>query len=69
MTYSTSEYASTPGKLKSLPDHGGNRTHDLWDTTVVQCSRLPTELRGQVGSGGDISELSLVPSISICSKI
>jgi hypothetical protein len=21
-----------PGKLKSLPDHGGNRTRDLWDT-------------------------------------
>ena len=26
------ECGSTPGKLKSLPDHGGNRTHDLWDT-------------------------------------
>jgi hypothetical protein len=21
------------GKLKSLPDHGGNRTRDLWDTS------------------------------------
>ena len=24
-----SECISTPGKLKNLPDHGGNRTHDL----------------------------------------
>jgi hypothetical protein len=24
-----SECASTPGKLKSLPDHGGNRNRDL----------------------------------------
>jgi hypothetical protein len=28
-----SECASTPGKLKSLPDHSGNETHDLWDTS------------------------------------
>ena len=25
--------ASTPGKLKSLPDHGGYRTRDLWDAS------------------------------------
>ena len=30
-----SECASTPGKLKSLPDHGGNRTRDLWDTSPM----------------------------------
>ena len=30
--------ASTPRKLKNLPDHGGNRTRDLWDTspTIAQ---------------------------------
>ena len=27
----TLQCASTPGKLTSLPDHGGNRTRDLWD--------------------------------------
>jgi hypothetical protein len=27
-----SECISTPGRLKSLPDHGGNRSRDLWDT-------------------------------------
>ena len=33
------ECASTPGKLKSLPDHGGNQTRNLWDTTeLVHCS-------------------------------
>ena len=31
--------------LKNMPDHGGNRTYDLWNT-----SPLPTELRGLVGS-------------------
>ena len=25
-----SECISTPGKLKNQPDHGGNRTRDLW---------------------------------------
>jgi hypothetical protein len=34
-----SECASTPVKLKSLLDHGGNRTCDLWDIS------LSTELR------------------------
>ena len=28
----TLECVSTPGRLKRLPDHGGNRTRDLWDT-------------------------------------
>ena len=28
--------ASTPGKLKSLLGHGGNRTHDLWDTSLAE---------------------------------
>ena len=39
----TLECISTPGRLKSLPDHCGNRTRDFWDTNA-----LPTELRGQV---------------------
>ena len=30
-----SECASTPGKLITLPDHGGNRTRDLWDTSSM----------------------------------
>jgi hypothetical protein len=32
-----SEWASTPGKLKVFPDHGGNRTCDLWDITSARC--------------------------------
>ena len=33
-----SVHPRTPGNLKSLPDHGGNRTRDFWDTspTVVR---------------------------------
>ncbi len=42
-----SECISTPGKLKNLPDHRGNRTHDLW---FAESNAPPTELRGQVGS-------------------
>ena len=49
----TFECASTPGKLKSLPDHGGNRTRDLWDSSPM----LSYEVKSvQVG---DILELSL----------
>ena len=25
----------TPGKLKSLPGHGGNRTRNLWETSPM----------------------------------
>ena len=51
---------STPGKLKSLPDHGGNRTCNLWDTSPM-LHQLSCEVKSvQVG---DISELRLVPSI------
>ena len=51
---------STPGKLKSLLDGGGNRTCDLWFA-----SPLLYQLSYEVKSVrvGDISELSLVPSI------
>ena len=31
--------ASTPGKLKILPDHGGNRTRDLWGHMLGILSR------------------------------
>ena len=34
--------------LKNMPDHGGNRTYDLWNTSPINA--LPTELRGLVGS-------------------
>ena len=60
------ECACTPGKLKSLPDHGGNRIRDLWDTSSV-LYQLTYEVKSV--RVGDISELSLVPrqipSISI----
>ena len=36
---------ATPDKLRSLPDHGGNRPRNLWDITA-----MPTELQGQVVS-------------------
>ena len=52
----------TPGKLKSLPDHGGNRTRDLWFASpmLYQLSYEVMSVRM-----GDISELNLVPSISV----
>ena len=33
--------------LKNMPGHGGNRTYDLWNTSLMP---LSTELRSQVGS-------------------
>ena len=53
----TLECASTPGKLKSLLGHGGNRTGDLWDTIVQHA--LPIELRGQVGSVPTVTRTDL----------
>ncbi len=45
----------SPGTLKNLPDHGGNRTCDLWFARpMVKSVRVC-----------DISELSLVRSISV----
>ena len=32
-----SECIYTPGKLKNLPDHGGNRTRDLWFASPMLC--------------------------------
>ena len=47
-------------------DHGGNRNRDLWDTSPMfyQLSNKVKLVRV-----GDISEQSLVPSISMYSKI
>ena len=42
------------------PDHDGNRTRDLWDTSPMLC-QLSYEAKSVRVSG--ISELSLVPSI------
>ena len=48
--------------LKDMAAHGGNRTYDLWNTSPMLC-----QLNYAVRSVGvcDISELSLVPSISM----
>ena len=48
--------------LKNITDHGGNRTYDLWNTSPMLC-----ELSYAVRSVRvcDISELSLVPSLSM----
>ena len=48
--------------LKNMPDHGGNQTHDLWNTNpmLFQLSYAVRSVRVC-----DISELSLVPSISM----
>ena len=50
-----SECISTLGKLKNLPDHGGNRTRDLWFPMLCQLSYEVKSVRVC-----DISELSLV---------
>ena len=51
--------------LKNMPDHGGNRTYDLWNTSPMLC-----QLSYAVGSVRvcDISEQNLVPSISMLSN-
>ena len=44
-----SEFISTSGELKNMPDHGGNRlTYDLCNTRP---NALPNERRVEVGSG------------------
>ena len=48
------------------PDHGGNRTRDLWDTSPI-LYQLSYEVKSV--RVGDISELSLVTSTSMYSKI
>ena len=46
--------------LKNMPDHGGNRTYDLWNTSpmLYQLSYAVRTVRVN-----DISEQNLVPSI------
>ena len=48
--------------LKNMPGHGGNRTYDLWNTSpmLYQLSYAVRSVRVC-----NISELSLVPSISV----
>ena len=48
--------------LKNMLGHGGNRTYDLWNTSpmLYQVSYAVSSVRVC-----DISELSLVPSISM----
>ena len=58
-----SEYISTPGNLKNQPDHGGNRTRDLWFASPILC-QLSFEVKSV--REFDISELNLAPSISVC---
>ena len=45
-----------------MPGHGGNRTYDLWNTSPMLC-QLSYAVRSVRVC--DISELSLVPSISM----
>ena len=47
--------------LKNMPDHGGNRTYGLWNTSPMLC-QLSYAVRSVRVC--DILELSLVPSIS-----
>ena len=54
------------GQAESLADHGENRTRDLWDTSPILCQLSYVVKSVRVG---DISELSLVSSISMYSKI
>ena len=48
--------------LKNMPDHGGNRTYDLWNTSPMLCQLSYAVLSVRVC---DISEQDLVPSISM----
>ena len=51
--------------LKNMPGQGGNRTYDLWNTNPMPC-QLSYAVRSVRVC--DISELSLVPSISMQSS-
>ena len=48
--------------LKNMPGYGGNRTYDLWNTSPMLCQLSYADMSVRVC---DISELSLVPSISM----
>ena len=51
--------------LKNMPDHGGNRTYDLWNTSPMLCQLSYAVWSVRVR---DISEQNLVPSISMLSN-
>ena len=51
--------------LKNMPDHGGNRTYDLWNTSPMLCQLSYAVWPVRVC---DISEQNLVPSISMLSN-
>ena len=51
--------------LRNMPDHGGNRTYDFWNTSPMLCQLSYTVLSVRVC---DISEQNLVPSISMLSN-
>ena len=54
-----SELIPTPRKLKNMPDHGRNRTYDLWNTSSTLC-----QLSYAVRSGSSM-KLTIVTSISM----
>ena len=31
------QFITTPGKLKNMPDHGGIRTYDFWNARPMLC--------------------------------
>ena len=51
--------------LKNMPDHGGNQTYDLWNTSPMLCQLSYVVWSVRVI---DISEQNLVPSISMLSN-
>ena len=51
--------------LKNMPEHGGNRTYDLWNTSPMLCQLSYAVWSVRVC---DISEQNLVPSISMLSN-
>ena len=51
--------------LKNMPDHGGNRTYDLWNTNAMLCQLSYAVCSVRVC---DISVHNLVPSISMLSN-
>ena len=51
--------------LKNMPDHGGNRTYDLWNTSPMLCQLSYAVWSVRVC---DISKQNLVPLISMLSN-
>ena len=51
--------------LENIPDHGGNRIYDLWNTSPMLCQLSYTVWSVRVC---DISEKNLFPSIPMLSN-